>query len=568
MLLQRLCELERRDAETGTPSMYKPTRVQWVLHLSKEGELEGVVPLTGKGKGGEKGQELLAPYLVRTVAIKPLLLCDKADYALGIPKEDDEEKARERHRQFVALTERCAEATKHPAVKAVATFVRSRRFGSRQGLKGVEPGHVVTFEVRGTRPIDLPEVRAFWSKTMRGAPGDANLMACLVCSERKPVERRLQIKIKGIPGGQTSGTSLISANQEAFRSYGLGESYVSPICRGCAEASHKALNRLLAGEKTRLRIGDALVWIFWARKGDGAGSVLDYLDEPKPEDVRSLLQSPWKGKSAAGAVDASDFFAVALSASGGRAVVRDYVETSTDDVRRNLERWFTLQRLEGTDTDPPAYGVRVFCRSLTHDLNKEMQPSVPQTLVRSALTGAPLPDSLLHLVARRTRAEQRLTRPRAMLAKMVLVSNPKFGYSKEDLIQMDPDNHEPAYLCGRLFAELEAAQYAALGDTNTTIRDRYFGTASTAPKIVFPSLLRGTQNHLGKLRKEKRGAFVAIDARIEGIVAALPAGFPATLDLGRQGLFYVGYYHQRAANRAAVRERSAEKEKEGDDSDA
>lgn len=46
-------------------------------------------------------------------------------------------------------------------------------------------------------------------------------MQCLVCVQNLPDMERLQSKIKGIPGGQTSGTNIISANSEAFESYGL-----------------------------------------------------------------------------------------------------------------------------------------------------------------------------------------------------------------------------------------------------------------------------------------------------------------------------------------------------------
>ena len=72
---------------------------------------------------------------------------------------------------------------------------------------------------------------------------------------------------------------------------------------------------------------------------------------------------------------------------------------------------------------------------------------------------------------------------------------------------LDSSNDDPAYLCGRLFALLEAVQRAAIPGTNTTITDRFFGTASSAPASVFGRLLRGAQAHLNKLRKEKRGTY-------------------------------------------------------------
>ena len=129
------------------------------------------------------------------------------------------------------------------------------------------------------------------------------------------------------------------------------------------------------------------------------------------------------------------------------------------------------------------------------------------------------------------------------------------------MIKLDPENKNPAYLCGRLFAVLEEAQRLAIPGAGATITDRFFGTASSAPASVFGKLLRGTQNHLGKLRNEKPGLHVALEKRLEEVMSDLPA-FPKTLSLQDQGLFGLGYYHQRAHSRAAAIAHKQEKEKE------
>ncbi len=118
------------------------------------------------------------------------------------------------------------------------------------------------------------------------------------------------------------------------------------------------------------------------------------------------------------------------------------------------------------------------------------------------------------------------------------------------MIELDPENRSPAYLCGRLLAVLEATQRAALGrGIKSTITDRFFGTASSAPASVFGTLLRGGQAHLTKLRKERPAVHGAFQRRLEEVQAGL-AGFPKTLTLVDQGLFGLGYYHEKAADRA------------------
>jgi CRISPR-associated protein Csd1 len=122
---------------------------------------------------------------------------------------------------------------------------------------------------------------------------------------------------------------------------------------------------------------------------------------------------------------------------------------------------------------------------------------------------------------------------------------------EDDMSDLDPNQTNPAYLCGRLLAVLESLQRAALPGLNTTLTDRFFGTASSAPASVFARLVRGAQAHLGKLRKTRRGTYEALQRRLEEVLVSLPA-FPKTLTLENQGIFALGYYHQRAADRAAA----------------
>ena len=109
-------------------------------------------------------------------------------------------------------------------------------------------------------------------------------------------------------------------------------------------------------------------------------------------------------------------------------------------------------------------------------------------------------------------------------------------------MSLDEKNTATPYLLGRLFAVLERLQYVALGQTNTTLRDRYFGSAMAHPAVVFPQLLRLSNHHASKADEKGRW----LEQLKDQICAGLPARtFPTTLSLEDQGLFAVGYYHQR-----------------------
>lgn len=120
------------------------------------------------------------------------------------------------------------------------------------------------------------------------------------------------------------------------------------------------------------------------------------------------------------------------------------------------------------------------------------------------------------------------------------------------MVQLDSNHPSPAYRCGRLLAVLEEVQRLAVPRAKATIVDRFFGTASSAPASVFGRLLRGAQPHLAKLERDRPGAYHALQSRLEEVQAGL-TGFPRTLTLEDQGLFALGYYHQRAFDRAQAR---------------
>jgi CRISPR-associated protein Csd1 len=108
---------------------------------------------------------------------------------------------------------------------------------------------------------------------------------------------------------------------------------------------------------------------------------------------------------------------------------------------------------------------------------------------------------------------------------------------------VDEDCPAPAYRLGRLFAALEGAQQDALRNLNAGIRDRYYGAASATPAVVFPQLLRKLPHHLKNASRP-----VYYERLVQQILDGMEAkAFPSTLSLEAQGLFALGYFHQRQA---------------------
>jgi CRISPR-associated protein Csd1 len=569
MLLQRLREYS--ESLDLPPTLYTEAPVRYIIELSSAGRLLNPRPTDTADSSSprtKRGFRRLVPQVQRASGVKPLLLADKADYALGYAGVDGKPaRVSQCHQAFLSLLDRCADETGEKSVDAVRQFLGSDPLSQLQLGEDFDAGAVLTFRVDGDFPVDLPSVQQFWAQENDPAAKSAPVMQCLVCGQNRPALDRLQAKIKGVPGGQTSGTSIISANAEAFESYGLEASLIAPTCADCGERFTKAANELLANESHRYVLGGA-AFIFWTRD-KVEFNPLNYLREPKPDEVGALLKSVVSGKR--GAVeaieDASAFYATSLSGSGGRAVIRDWIDTTVGEAKSHLARWFRLQQIVGPyGEEPQPHGLFALASATVRDA-RDLAPPTPRSLLRAALAGTPLPMGLLFQAVRRNRAEQTVTRPRAALIKAVLLSHVQ-NHKEEYMVQLDQDNMDPAYRCGRLFAVLEQAQRLAVPGINATIADRFFGTASSAPASVFGRLISGSRPHFSKLERDRPGAAHALQQRMEEILAGIPSsGFPRTLALKDQGLFSLGYYHQRAFDRAAARE-AAERRKAGESSAA
>ena len=111
-------------------------------------------------------------------------------------------------------------------------------------------------------------------------------------------------------------------------------------------------------------------------------------------------------------------------------------------------------------------------------------------------------------------------------------------------MELDVNQTSVGYQLGRLFSVLEKIQEEANPGINATIRERFYGSACATPVTVFANLLRLKNHHLAKL--ENRGRAVTFE-RLLGEIMGNLNDFPAHLNLHEQGLFAIGYYHQRQA---------------------
>ncbi len=549
MILQKLIEHSKTlDLPT---SFYSPTEVKYVFDINVDDVQNIKTEILDGGRGNkDRGKVFNLPTQSNQKAAK--LLFGNAEFVCGIPKDDNstELQVGTRHTEFLKLLEECEEVTKNNSLSVIREFYKTSNYKEYFLNIGFNPAMNISFKVNGEYPFEQVEIQQFWAKRNSEKDGISNV-ECHLCGVN-PAVVSMANKIKGgrIPGGQTSGMPVISINKKSFESFGLPRSKTSPTCSGCSEKFTFTLNHLLADEDSHLTVGKQ-VYVFWSKgeafspakvlqKPDDFFGDLTFEDHIDPEEVKLMFKSAFSGRASAIENHDDKFYAAAFSAAGARVVLRDWIETTIPETKEKLAQFFADCFIKYQDHPN---GVFSLASSTVFDARKDLPPNTFTKLLNTALKGARLPEDLLYRAINRAKAEKTpITHPRASIIKLYYLTNNK--HKEIDMVQLDKMTKKPAYLCGRLMSVLEEIQSSALGTTNATIVDRYYGTASTAPATVFSTLLSGTRHHLGKLRKQKPGFYINLEKKLQEVVSELPE-FPKVLSLEEQGLFALGYYHQK-----------------------
>lgn len=558
MILQALNDYYRRKQAGPDPSRRLPAfgledkEIPFVIEIDAQGRLVNLSD-TRSGEGKKKiGQRFLVPQGVKkTSGVAANLLWDTAEYVLGVDTRGKPERVAEQHAAFRARIDALPPgATDDAGIRAVLAFLDAvpiddmAKMASWPDILAVNP--VMSFRLHGDLGLvcQRPAVVAAALAGSGEAEADGT---CLVSGEAAAIER-LHPAIKGVWGAQTSGANIVSFNLDAFNSYGKSQGANAPLGKPAVFAYTTALNHLLARDsKQRMQVGDTST-VFWAEETHELENLFGEVmrDDPDRETdaLKTLYAAVQSGKFAVGDAD-TRFHVLGLAPNAARIAIRFWETASAIDLAKRIKRHFEDIRVVHADYEPEHLSLFRLLTGIAV-LNKadNIPPNLGGEVMRAILEDLPYPAPLLNLAVQRCRAEQKPTYARAAAIKAYLNRlNRRNKTEREYLPMLDLTNPNAAYRLGRLFAVLEKIQEEASPGLNATIRDRYYGAASSTPVSVFTTLLRLKNHHLGKLNK---GRAVQMEKLIGEIMESL-ADFPRQLGLPDQGRFALGYYHQRQA---------------------
>lgn len=590
MILQALYDYYQRKRDDLPAEGLDSKEIPFLLVLKPDGEFLHIEN-TREGEGKkQRGKTYLVPQAVKkSVNVEANLLWGNLEYVLGEadPKKLEEQKGKGKEATYRARLKKMHDAFKaeihalpviaRQSIEPVSIFLDRGYYDAVRAdpqWEQIQTGANLSFKIAGEEsPVcSLPEVLASVGARAKDTVGQG---LCLVTGETDAI-RRIHPPIKRVRGAQTSGADIVSFNLPAFCSFGRSQGANAPVGMRTASAYTTALNHLLVSEQS-LQVGDSTT-VFWAERAHPLENLLSQLFDDPPRDnpdqgtqaLKALYEMPLTGTTAVEETR-TKFYVLGLAApSKSRLTVRFWHVATVGELAGHIQQHFKdLEIVRPQYVANPFLSLKTLLSAVAppsaqrrdgdiDSLPPKLAGDFMQTILNCRLL---YPQPLLTAALTRIRAEQakkrdngkpaeHVTYARAALIKAWLNRYIRNNHPQEREINMALDESctNLGYRLGRLFALLEHIQQDANPGINTTIRDSYFGSASSMPGAVFPTLIRRNQHHMSKLRKEKPGLYVIRDKLMqailnEGVDCAI--GFPSMLSLPEQGRFIVGYYQQR-----------------------
>ena len=374
---------------------------------------------------------------------------------------------------------------------------------------------------------------------------------CLITGERLPIA--ILHSVTSIPGGKSGGKLVGFQKNSGYDSYYKEQGMNAPISKKAEDAYTTALNVLLGRDSmNKFKIADTSV-VFWSQKQTDFEKQFSFFFSAPPKDdpdqnireVKALFESIHTGKL--NTEGDSPFYILGLAPNAARISIRFWKTGKIADFAKNIAKHFEdLEIVRSKNDEKEYFSLFNLLSNVSFEFKVDnVPPNLAGKVIESILDGTNYPETLQQQCIRRIRAEQHVNRIRAAILKAYLNRKETIYNTNEKLITMslDLENKNQGYLCGRLFAVLEKIQEDAQPGINSTIKDRYYGAASSTPVTVFGRLLNLSNHHLAKLGG---GSKTHYEKMIQEIMTGVSSnGLPTHLSLDDQSRFAIGYYHER-----------------------
>lgn len=601
MLIRSLCDyydIQSARGEAASDIMSEQP-VHWMVMLTPDGRVadiidkrieESVPQKNGKVKIVKKPIVVSLPKRTQKPTIdayiiehRPLYIFGlNYDAKIGLTPDDKTDKARKSHEAFVKKNLEFFDGIDSEIARAYVNFIKNwvpENETENEQLKmlGKEyQGSCYIFALDGRPECKLHKDKAVLAKYEKlmakaaakaeeeAAESDDGIMMCPIEGERLRAAR-IHEKIKGIKGGNSAGAGLVNFNSSAFESYGKSQSMNSGISEKAMKKYTSSLNKLLADPMHHIYSDDMTVVFFAMKHDDKAECDLfnGYLnssngvtEDSTKADVKAVSENIYyKGQTGnAQALDDDvdngvDFFVAGFTPNGSRICQKFMVRNKFGKIIDNVKQHQQDMAICGSNGEIPLW--RINKELVSPNSANAISPALQSDIFQAILNGTNYPYTLLETVVRRVCTDSdtdsnnkiKINEVRAGLIKAFINRKARINGDKEEItMTLNPENTNPAYLCGRLFAVLEKIQLEATDvKLNRTIKDAYFSSASSRPALIMPRLIDLSNYHLRKL---KEGRVIYFSKLINEIMGKIKDSLPTNLSIMEKGEFQLGYFQQ------------------------
>ncbi len=597
MLIRSLCDyydIQSARGEAASDIMSEQP-VHWMVMLTPDGRVadiidkrieESVPQKNGKVKIVKKPIVVPLPKRTQKTGIdaniiehRPLYIFGlNYDAKIGLTPDDKTGKARKSHEAFVKKNLEFFDGIDSEIARAYVNFIKNwvpENETENEQLKklGKEyQGSYYIFALDGSPECKLHKDKAVLAKyeklmakaAAETAESDDGIMMCPIEGERLRAAR-IHDKIKGIKGGNSVGAVLVNFNSSAFESYGKSQSMNSGISEKAMKKYTSSLNKLLADPMHHIYSDDMTVVFFAMKHDDKAECDLfnGYLnssngvtEDSTKADVKAVSENIYhKGQTGnAQALDKDvdngvDFFVAGFTPNSSRICQKFMVRNKFGKIIDNIKQHQQDMAICGSNGEIPLW--RINKELVSPNSATAISPALQSDIFQAILNGTNYPYTLLETVVRRVCTDSdtdsnnkiKINEVRAGLIKAFINRKARINGDKEEItMTLNPENTNPAYLCGRLFAVLEKIQLEAADvKLNRTIKDAYFSSASSRPALIMPRLIDLSNYHLRKL---KEGRAIYFSKLINEIMGKIKDSLPTNLSIMEKGEFQLGYFQQ------------------------
>lgn len=586
------------DFETKKPDL--------ILELSDSGMPIDYVVLDQKNAASVK----VPNEIVRSSNTIGQLLYDKAQYVFGSDLKENSSKTYENQaeifrKQNLDLIKNIDTPTANAFRKFLETPLSQsdlKDFIERLKSDKHAKGTTIVFRVNGEYVQEDEQiwnaVCAVQEKERSRETADEPEMLSLISGEAQPIART-HPKIKGVSKDQSS---LISYNFETVQQSnqtGRKQSVNAQIGKTDALKYTKVLNHLI--EHQGIDIGEMVLIPFSeapkaefvfrmlinpdeAQKNDSAAEIDDYENNDSEiyDIVRRIMNGDSLDQEMLKAYD-KPFYILGLSVPiKARIVVNFIYEGTFGDVIQNVARYYqqttVLNNYGRRKQLSPSKVYRLMAKGpllskkefeVQETEEKKLSRNTQTQIFKSILSGQRFPESLFKRVVssmtwpqnyddERQSISDRRDLAKIQFIKAFLLRNTNL-FKGVDLVSLNKDINDPAYLMGRLYAVLESTE----SKSEINPYHRYYKKAKSCPAAAYPLMMDKLRMRLLH-DEEKKAIYTNVMKQIDEILDHIDGGeLPVKLSLTEQGAWELGYHHQRSESiQEAIRRKNLKKANE------